>query len=372
MHEAHEHRCRARRVADAVALVLQGRAGHLPALAPLAHDPVLGRLRVGEENLVEVGASGHLFERTHFDAGLIHRNQEVRDTRMLRLVRLRAAEAEHEISFDGRRRPDLLTVDDPLITDQLGAGLERGEIAARARLAVPLAPLVFAAQRLRNEFLLLPLFPLLEQCGDEHHRTDSSRVEGRAQIAKLLGDHARLLRVRGLLGAAVLLRNAAQQVAALHRLLAKGVPSRLVGTPTVGALRTPVFSEEVLHFLAKGLVLRAVAEIHERNSPEANCCGRSAAAVLHFVVILVVVRAGIVIVSEPVFAPVALDEVALGGFPPGQMSVAERQHLEGLRARLPHVLDLVDRRGLAGAIGASIAVHENGSLHSSVQIQKIS
>ena len=54
------------------------------------------------------------------------------------------------------------------------------------------------------------------------------------------------------------------------------------------------------------------------------------------------------------------------------MAIAQGQHLQRLCARLPHVLDLVDRRGLAGAVGASIAVHENGSLRGSVQIEKIS
>jgi hypothetical protein len=135
------------RIADHVALVLERRARHLPALPALADDPVRGRARTVEEHLVEQRAAGHLAQRADRDAGLVHVEQQVGDARVLGRVGLGAEQAEHVVRLVRTRGPDLVAVDHPLVADELGARRERREVAARARLAVALAPDVLAGER---------------------------------------------------------------------------------------------------------------------------------------------------------------------------------------------------------------------------------
>ena len=60
------------------ALVHQGRDRHGPALADVADALGVGDAGVGEEDLVELGFAGHLAQRAHLDAGLVHVDEEVR------------------------------------------------------------------------------------------------------------------------------------------------------------------------------------------------------------------------------------------------------------------------------------------------------
>ena len=175
---------------------------------------------------------------------------------------LRAAEAEHVVRVLGRGGPDLLPVDHPLLADQLGAGLERGQVAARARLAVALAPGDLAANRGRDELLLLPLLALLDQGGHQHHGADPGHVAGRVHLPELLADDVGLDLVGRLLGAAVALGNRAVQVALLGGLRAEAEPRLLLGQVGLGALGRPAAAQELLHLGAKVLVLLPVAEIH--------------------------------------------------------------------------------------------------------------
>ena len=57
------------------ALEAERRHRDLPALADRAEHVLLGGARTVEEHLVELGAAGHLAERPHLDAGLVHRAQ---------------------------------------------------------------------------------------------------------------------------------------------------------------------------------------------------------------------------------------------------------------------------------------------------------
>ena len=233
-----------------------------PALAALADDPVLRRPGVGEEHLVEVGAARHLAQRPHLDARLLHGNQQVGDAGVLRRLGLRAAQTEHVVGRLRRRRPDLLPVDHPLVADELGAGLERSQVAARARLAVALTPTDLAADRRADELLLLPGLALLEQRGHEHHGADPGDVARRAHLHELLADDRGPDLVGLLLGAAVLLGNRAVQVAQLRGLAAEAARALLPRQLGVGALGRPVAAQERLHLGAEVLVLLAVAEIH--------------------------------------------------------------------------------------------------------------
>ena len=53
------------------------------------------------------------------------------------------------------------------------------------------------------------------------------------------------------------------------------------------------------------------------------------------------------------------------------MTLSQGQHLERLLARPSHVLDLVQGRRLARAVGTARAVHENGALGRSIQGEEI-
>jgi hypothetical protein len=130
VHQPLKERVGLRGRADRVSLVLQRGTRDLPALAALADDPVLRRAGVGEEDLVEVRPARHLAQRSHLDAGLLHRDQQVGDAGMLDGVRLGAREAEHVVGLLRLGGPDLLPVDHPLVADELRARLERGEVAA--------------------------------------------------------------------------------------------------------------------------------------------------------------------------------------------------------------------------------------------------
>ncbi len=221
-----------------------------------------GVLHVVQEDLVELRGAGHLLERPHVDAGLLHVDQQVGDAGVLLGLGLGAHEAEHVVRLLRRAGPDLLTVDDPLVADQLASRLEAREIAARAGLAVPLTPDHVTEDRRPDELLLHPLFAALEQRGDQHHRPDAPRLHRCVRTRELLADDGALQRVRRLLGAAVLLWNAAVQVARVRRLLAKASSLLLARPLRVCAGRRPARREEGLDLPAELFDFAAVAEIH--------------------------------------------------------------------------------------------------------------
>ena len=119
------------------------------------------------------------------------------------------------------RGPDLLAVHHPEVAVEHGARAQRGEVAARARLAVALAPLDLAEQRVAHEELLLLLGAVLDQRRHEHARPLPDHLAGRLGAAELLGDDRRLQRIGRLLAAAVAARDVAVEVAALDRLEAE-------------------------------------------------------------------------------------------------------------------------------------------------------
>jgi hypothetical protein len=110
------------RIADQVALVLQGGARHRPALAALADEVLRRRAHVVEEHLVELEASGDLLERTHLDARRLHVDEQVGDAGVLAGVGLGAEQAEHEVGLAGVAGPDLLAVDHPVRAVEPGRG----------------------------------------------------------------------------------------------------------------------------------------------------------------------------------------------------------------------------------------------------------
>src|SRR5205823_10826795 len=119
------------------------------------------------------------------------------------------------------RGPDLLAVDDPRVALEHGACAERGQVAARPRLAVALAPAHPPEQGARDEASLLRLGAVLEEGRHHHARPLAHHLVGGARAAELLAADGRLQRVGRLPAAAVAPRDVAVAVAALDRLQAK-------------------------------------------------------------------------------------------------------------------------------------------------------
>ena len=68
-----------------------------------------------------------------------------------------ADQAEDPVGLVGIAGPHLLAVDEVMVALVFGLGLQAGEVGARARLRIALAPADFAARDLGQEVLLLLL-----------------------------------------------------------------------------------------------------------------------------------------------------------------------------------------------------------------------
>ena len=122
------------------ALVHQRGERDPPAFALGPEPSRVGHARIGEEHLVELGVTGDLHERAHFDAGRVHVDDEVAEPAVLGLVGIGAGD-EHPVLRDvAQRGPHLLTVHQPLVAVAHGARAEPGDVGARARFAEQLAP----------------------------------------------------------------------------------------------------------------------------------------------------------------------------------------------------------------------------------------
>ena len=150
---------------------------------------------------------------------------------MLRRQRLRAAQQEHHVRVMGGAGPYFLSVDDPIAVLQFGLGLRIGQIAAVARLRIPLAPDDIAADRRSDIFALLLIGPDLQQSRHKHRDAliGQSRIDIRS--GKLPSDDRCLHDVRLLAGAPVFLGDGAPDIAMgqeallpVQRLLVRPLP----------------------------------------------------------------------------------------------------------------------------------------------------
>src|SRR5262249_14952660 len=153
-------------------------------------------------------------------------------------------QAEHHVGIDRVAGPDLLAAQHPLVADELGARLERCEIAARAGLAVALTPGELAGQRPLDVLAALLLGPALEECRHEHARAlhraavrNAARVELLAY--PLLGHHVGR-RARSAVG----LRHRAVEEARRQRALAPRDRLLALSEPPLGALQRPALRAE--------------------------------------------------------------------------------------------------------------------------------
>src|SRR5688572_16543486 len=121
----------------------------------------------------------------------MHREQHERDTLVL-LRSIRPHEAEAPVGPLRPTRPDLLAIDDEMVTLIFGLGLKTCQVAARARLREALAPGDLAAADRRDVLLLLRLGAVFQQRRAEHHHAHAAdRVVG-AGAGELALHYARL------------------------------------------------------------------------------------------------------------------------------------------------------------------------------------
>ena len=106
---------------------------------------------------------------------------------MLGGVGVGADEAEHLVGAVAAGGPDFLAVDDVVVAVADGAGLERGEVGAAARLGVALAPDVLAGGDLGQVLGLLLVVAVDDQGGADHADAEAAGAGvGRAVVAELL------------------------------------------------------------------------------------------------------------------------------------------------------------------------------------------
>ncbi len=176
----------------AAALMLQEPLGHRPAAVQRSDQVLLGHLHVGDEGLAEGRVAGDQPDRPDLDAGLAHREDHEGDAFVL-LGGVGADQAEDHVGPLGARRPDLLTVDQEVVTLVLGPGLERGEVRPGARLGEALAPADAAMHDVGDVLLLLGLGPVLQKGRPEHADAHADDGVHRADRRHLLLQNTGLL-----------------------------------------------------------------------------------------------------------------------------------------------------------------------------------
>src|SRR5207237_1041938 len=129
------------------ALVRERGERDLPALVHRA-DHVRGRdADALQEDLAELRRAGQLAERTDRDPRAGHVEDEVGEPAVLRQRRVGTREEDAPARELRVARPHLLPADDEAVAVGLGAGAERGQVAAGVRLAEELAPELLGGQR---------------------------------------------------------------------------------------------------------------------------------------------------------------------------------------------------------------------------------
>jgi hypothetical protein len=122
-----------------------------------AEDVPGGDPHVVEEDLVEVRAAVDLVDRAQRHPGRAQVDDEHRDALVLGHVGVGACDHDAEVAVLGAGRPDLLAVQDPLVTVGHGAGGEPRDVGAGAGFGEELTPHLLAPQHRPDIALLLLL-----------------------------------------------------------------------------------------------------------------------------------------------------------------------------------------------------------------------
>ena len=130
--------------------------------------------------------------------GRLHVHQEVGDAAVLGRVRVGAGEHEHPVGVVRAGGPDLLAVDDVVVAVADGAGLERGEVGAGARLASSPGTSCTSPLRICGRCsLLLLLGAVDDERRAEHAECPCRRRSGARGLGDLLVEDELLHRRRG-------------------------------------------------------------------------------------------------------------------------------------------------------------------------------
>ncbi len=174
----------------------QGVAADLPAAVHLAEHVLVGNEHVVDEDGVEHRVAGELAQRPHLDTLALHVEQEVGDAVVLRRARVGARQQRAPLGELRGGGPDLLAGDAPAAVDLGGLGGQAGQVGSGARLGKQLAPDHFAAERRRQEPLLLLVGAERDDRRDDPRRDAHLRALHLAG-GELLGDDDLLDRVGG-------------------------------------------------------------------------------------------------------------------------------------------------------------------------------
>lgn len=196
----------------------------------------------------------------------LHVEHEEANPLVLGRIRVGAGEQEDPVGAVAAGGPDLLAVDDEVVAVAYGAGLQRGEVAARARLRVTLAPDRLGAGDAGQVLALLLLAAVHDQRRSQHAHAETARaVIGRAVVAELFAEHHLLVDARA--QAAVLLRPGGGDPAARRELLVEGV--RLIEIIAAGNIKVEAALkrrqrclQEGAHLAAQLILGRAETKVH--------------------------------------------------------------------------------------------------------------
>ncbi len=142
---------------------------------------------IGEKDFVEFAAAGDLHDGTGFNAGLIHRHQQERQTFMTLRAGLGASNDKAPMGNMRQRRPDFLSVNDPLVSIENGACLHIGEIRTGIRFGIALTPTLFTAQNWRKKTVALLFCAVRNQCRAQQVFTHVIDTTGRLGPRVFLG-----------------------------------------------------------------------------------------------------------------------------------------------------------------------------------------
>ena len=197
--------------------------------------------------------------------GRLHVDQDEADAVLLALGLAGAHQREHAVGVMRMRGPDLGAVDDVVVAVAHRARLQRGEVGARARLGIALAPIVLAGENPRQIEILLLRRAEADDDGADHLDAHDVDVGHAGAGAFGLEDPA--------------LRRRPVRAAMFHR-PARRAPALLVqralpGHADIGIgkhrrrqrgralhFRREICGDEVAHFLLEGALFGAEAEIH--------------------------------------------------------------------------------------------------------------
>ena len=181
---------------DVRALVVQHRHRHPPAVVLPAQQVPRGHAHVLEEHLVEVVAVGDVRHRLHRHPRRVHVQDEGADAAMLLRLLVRPRQHDHLVRQVRVRGPDLLPLDHVVVAVAHRPRLQRGEVAARLRLAEPLAVPGRARGHLRQQPRLLLVRPVHQHRRPRDADREQPPPRGRAMPRQLLVQHHLLERRR--------------------------------------------------------------------------------------------------------------------------------------------------------------------------------